>query len=45
MITIKRLVDCTIADAVIAWNDGFEGYFVDATTTPEKFLTRMVIDK
>lgn len=44
MITIKRLVDCTIADAVIAWNDGFEGYFVDATTTPEKFLTRMVME-
>jgi len=44
MITIKRLVDCSIADAVTAWNDGFEGYFVDASTTPEKFLTRMVME-
>lgn len=42
MIKIKRLVDCTIAEAVTAWNEGFEGYYIDATTTPENFIKRMV---
>lgn len=41
MITIKKLVDCSLAEAVTAWNQGFEGYFINATTTPEKFITRM----
>lgn len=42
MIKIKKLIDCTLAEAVIAWNTGFEGYYIDATTTPENFIKRMV---
>ncbi|MGE8204660.1 GNAT family N-acetyltransferase [Heyndrickxia sp. NPDC080065] len=42
MIEIKRLTDCTMAEAVKAWNVGFEGYYFDATTTPENFIKRMV---
>ncbi|MBP2239501.1 GNAT superfamily N-acetyltransferase [Cytobacillus eiseniae] len=41
-VEIKRLVDCTIAEGVEAWNIGFEGYFFDATTTAEKFISRLV---
>jgi len=42
MIKIKRLIECTIAEAVKAWNEGFEGYSIDAKTTPENFIKRMV---
>lgn len=42
MITIKKLSECSLAEAVEAWNKGFEGYFIDATTTLERFLTRFV---
>lgn len=42
MIEIKRLYQCTIEDCVSAWNVGFEGYYFDATTTPEKFIHRLV---
>lgn len=45
MIEIKRLVDCTIQEGVDAWNLGFEGYYFDATTTPEKFINRLVLDE
>lgn len=42
MIKIKRLSECTFNQAVTAWNKGFEGYFVNATTTLDNFLTRFV---
>ncbi|TCJ03191.1 GNAT family N-acetyltransferase [Cytobacillus praedii] len=42
MIEIKRLKDCTIEEGVEAWNTGFEGYYFDATTTADKFITRLV---
>jgi len=42
MIEIKKLKDCTISEAVEAWNAGFEGYYFDATITPENFIKRMV---
>ncbi|MBW8348756.1 GNAT family N-acetyltransferase [Bacillus sp. IITD106] len=42
MIKIKKLIDCTLAEAVTAWNTGFEGYYFDATTTPQNFIKRMV---
>ena len=29
MIKIKRLIECTIAEAVKAWNEGFEGYSIE----------------
>lgn len=44
MIHIKRLSECTLTDAVIAWNKGFEGYFFDMTTTVEQFTRRMVLE-
>ncbi|MBR7794489.1 MAG: GNAT family N-acetyltransferase [Bacillota bacterium] len=42
MIKIKRLIDCTIAEAVKSWNEGFAGYYIDTTTTPENLIKRMV---
>ncbi|MGD6877057.1 N-acetyltransferase family protein [Bacillus infantis] len=44
MIEIRRLSDCTLNEAVTAWNKGFEGYFFDAATTPEKFVARMAAE-
>ncbi|MDT0162536.1 GNAT family N-acetyltransferase [Bacillus sp. AG4(2022)] len=44
MIEIRRLSDCSINEAVTAWNIGFEGYFFDASTTPEKFVARMAAE-
>lgn len=41
MIVIKRLKDCTIEEGVKAWNSGFEGYYFDATTTPDQFINRL----
>ncbi|MCA1038531.1 GNAT family N-acetyltransferase [Bacillus infantis] len=44
MIEIRRLSDCSINEAVTAWNKGFEGYFFNAATTPEKFVARMAAE-
>jgi GNAT superfamily N-acetyltransferase len=44
MIEIRRLSDSTINEAVTAWNKGFEGYFFDASTTPDKFVVRMAAE-
>jgi GNAT superfamily N-acetyltransferase len=44
LIEIKRLTECTIDDSVTAWNEGFQGYYFDATTTPENFIKRMVLE-
>lgn len=40
MLEIKRLADCTLKEALAAWNAGFEGYFADMTMTYEAFLRR-----
>ncbi|RDI43212.1 GNAT family N-acetyltransferase [Falsibacillus pallidus] len=39
---IKRLSKCTLDEAVMAWNKGFEGYFFDATTDIDKFTKRLI---
>ncbi|CAM5209113.1 Ribosomal protein S18 acetylase RimI-like enzyme OS=Ureibacillus acetophenoni OX=614649 GN=SAMN05877842_11537 PE=4 SV=1 [Ureibacillus acetophenoni] len=39
---IKRLSQCTLEDVLQAWNDGFEGYFVQIKLNAEAFLTRLV---
>lgn len=44
MLEIKRLSECTIDEGVKAWNVGFEGYYFDATTTPENFVNRLVLE-
>lgn len=41
MIRISKLSDCTVEQAVEAWNKGFEGYQFDMVTTPEAFEKRM----
>jgi ribosomal protein S18 acetylase RimI-like enzyme len=38
---IKRLSDCSFADAVMAWNQGFQDYFVDMTRTLDGYLDRL----
>lgn len=40
-IEIRKLTECTLQQAVKAWNDGFAGYAFDATTTPDLFVKRM----
>ena len=39
---VKRLSQCTLEDVLQAWNDGFEGYFVQIKLNAEAFLTRLV---
>ncbi|WP_312476119.1 GNAT family N-acetyltransferase [Neobacillus sp.] len=41
-ITFKKLTECTIQDVIMAWNKGFEGYFVQMEMTPELFFNRLV---
>lgn len=41
-ITVKRFTDCTPEEMIIAWNRGFEGYFVQMEMTAELFFTRLV---
>lgn len=40
-IQIKRMTECTLEQALTAWNTGFEGYFVNVTMTIDAFLARM----
>ncbi|KIO70563.1 GNAT family N-acetyltransferase [Caldibacillus thermoamylovorans] len=42
MVKVKKLKDCTITDAVNAWNAGFEGYSIDVKMTADRFLEMMV---
>jgi GNAT superfamily N-acetyltransferase len=44
MIRIEKMTSCTLEEAVQAWNDGFEGYYFNAATTPETFLKRMAAE-
>jgi GNAT superfamily N-acetyltransferase len=44
MITIKRLSQCTLEDAVVAWNKGFECYYFDMTTTVDFFTRRLILE-
>ncbi len=39
---IKKLSQCTLDEALKAWNDGFEGYFVPIQLNAEAFLNRLV---
>jgi len=40
-IEIKRLSSCSFADALKAWNEGFQGYFVDMTFSLDAYLARL----
>ncbi|MBA2878130.1 hypothetical protein HNR63_001184 [Anoxybacillus kamchatkensis] len=40
MLQIKRLSECTLKEAVRAWNAGFEGYYFPIQLTIESFLDR-----
>lgn len=44
MISIKSLSECTLTEAVDAWNRGFEGYYFDATTNVDAFTTRLITE-
>lgn len=44
MITMKRLSQCTLEEALTAWNRGFEGYYFDMTLSIENFFNRMVLE-
>jgi GNAT superfamily N-acetyltransferase len=44
MITMKRLSQCTLEEALTAWNRGFEGYYFDMTLSLENFFNRMVLE-
>ncbi|SOC43238.1 GNAT family N-acetyltransferase [Ureibacillus acetophenoni] len=39
---IKKLAQCTLDDVLTAWNEGFEGYFVQIKLNAEAFLNRLV---
>ena len=41
MVEIKSLSECTLEQAVEAWNKGFEGYQFDMATTTEAFSKRI----
>ncbi|WP_404462028.1 GNAT family N-acetyltransferase [Sutcliffiella horikoshii] len=41
MYQIKRLSECTLVQALEAWNKGFEGYFFDATMDVDRFAARL----
>lgn len=43
--SFKRLGECTIDEAVQAWNLGFAEYFVDMTMTAQRFIQRFVQDE
>ncbi|RZT15588.1 GNAT family N-acetyltransferase [Fictibacillus sp. BK138] len=42
MYTIKKLDTLTLAEVVETWNEGFKGYYSDATMTVDSFVARMV---
>ncbi|GAA0329281.1 hypothetical protein GCM10008967_19720 [Bacillus carboniphilus] len=44
MISIKRLSECKLLEAVDAWNKGFEGYYFDATTNVDAFTARLITE-
>lgn len=44
MITIKRLSECPIRDAVDAWNKGFEDYYTKFVMTVDLFIGRMAAE-
>jgi len=39
---IKTVSQCTLEQVLVAWNKGFEGYFVEIDMSEEMFLTRLV---
>ncbi|MDP5273923.1 GNAT family N-acetyltransferase [Chengkuizengella axinellae] len=45
MYNIKRLSECSLEDALQAWNNGFTGYMLDVQLTMESFLKRLVTEQ
>ena len=43
-IEIRRLSNCSFAEALKAWNEGFQGYFVDMTLSLDGYLARLQRD-
>lgn len=45
MVSFKRMNECKLDEVVQVWNEGFKGYFFDATMTVEMFLNRLVLEE
>lgn len=45
MVSFKRMNECQLDEVVQVWNEGFKGYFFDATMTVEMFLNRLVLEE
>jgi GNAT superfamily N-acetyltransferase len=45
MIQIKKMNECTFEESLTAWNDGFEGYFVNVRMDMQQFLQRMITEE
>lgn len=41
MITVKKVSECSFAESVQFWNEGFAGYYVDLTMTLSQFLNKL----
>jgi len=44
-LTFKRLHECTLDEAVKVWNEGFSGYFFNATMTVDAFVARIALEQ
>ncbi|WP_169865030.1 GNAT family N-acetyltransferase [Sutcliffiella halmapala] len=44
MLTIKKLSECKLDEALIAWNSGFEGYYFDASMDVDRFFARFGLE-
>ncbi|WP_188456990.1 GNAT family N-acetyltransferase [Virgibacillus oceani] len=44
MITVKKLSECSLNDALTAWNLGFEDYYVKINFTIDQFVGRMAME-
>lgn len=43
-LTVKRLSECTLNQAIEVWNKGFEDYYVQIVMTVDAFLARMAAE-
>jgi ribosomal protein S18 acetylase RimI-like enzyme len=44
MITFKKVSECTFAETVQIWNEGFAGYYVNLTMNTSSFLNKLSVE-